>query len=181
METNTVCVLVAATREGPEFAIPEIPPTKVAPPAPLSGLRRYTLCAPKSAIANCEPSGVSDKPRHPAFGGGPPGGWMFPAFEPPMLATLVRTLPEGPEWEYELKLDGYRLEAIKQGDNVRLYSRRGNDFTKKFARNRDERFEDQRKFLYPGRGACIVRTEYHYDVGGGFSDACANGVYHSTS
>jgi DNA ligase D-like protein (predicted ligase) len=56
------------------------------------------------------------------------------AFEPPMLATLVRTLPEGPVWEYELKLDGYRLEAIKDGDKVRLYSRRGNDFTKKFAR-----------------------------------------------
>ena len=55
-------------------------------------------------------------------------------FVPPMLATLVRALPEGPEWEYELKLDGYRLQAIKDGDKVRLYSRRGNDFTKKFAR-----------------------------------------------
>ena len=41
-----------------------------------------------------------------------------------MLARLVRTLPEGPEWEYELKLDGYRLEAIKDADKVRLYSRR---------------------------------------------------------
>ena len=51
-----------------------------------------------------------------------------------MLAKLVRTLPEGPEWEYELKLDGYRLEAVKQGEKVRLYSRRGNDFTRKFAR-----------------------------------------------
>lgn len=55
-----------------------------------------------------------------------------PSFVPPMLARLVRTLPEGPEWEYELKLDGYRLEAIKNGDKLRLYSRRGNDFTKKF-------------------------------------------------
>jgi DNA ligase D-like protein (predicted ligase) len=55
-------------------------------------------------------------------------------FVPPMLATLVRTLPEGPQWEYELKLDGYRLEAVKHGDKVRLYSRRGNDFTKKFTR-----------------------------------------------
>ena len=51
-----------------------------------------------------------------------------------MLATPVRTLPEGPEWEYELKLDGYRLEAIKDGDRVRLYSRRGTDFTGRFAR-----------------------------------------------
>jgi bifunctional non-homologous end joining protein LigD len=30
-----------------------------------------------------------------------------------MLATLVRTLPEGPEWEYELKLDGYRLDGAR--------------------------------------------------------------------
>lgn len=57
-----------------------------------------------------------------------------PEFVAPMLATLVRTLPEGPQWEYELKLDGYRLQAVKQGDKVRLYSRRGSDFTKKFAR-----------------------------------------------
>jgi DNA ligase D-like protein (predicted ligase) len=55
-------------------------------------------------------------------------------FVPPMLATLVKTLPEGPQWEYELKLDGYRLQAVKQGDRVRLYSRLGNDFTRKFAR-----------------------------------------------
>src|SRR5437016_1969675 len=56
-----------------------------------------------------------------------------PVFVTPMLATLVKTLPEGPQWEYELKLDGYRLQAIKHGDKVRLYSRRGSDFTKKFA------------------------------------------------
>src|SRR5262249_17862348 len=57
-----------------------------------------------------------------------------PQFIPPMLARLVRTLPEGPGWEYELKLDGYRLQVIKDGDKVRLYSRRGNDFTRKFAK-----------------------------------------------
>jgi len=51
-----------------------------------------------------------------------------------MLATLVRTLPEGREWEYELKLDGYRLQAIKIGEDMRLYSRRGSDFTKKFGK-----------------------------------------------
>ena len=57
-----------------------------------------------------------------------------PRFVPPMLASLVPNLPEGPEWEYELKLNGYRLQAIKHGDQVRLYSRRGNDFTKRFLR-----------------------------------------------
>jgi DNA ligase D-like protein (predicted ligase) len=57
-----------------------------------------------------------------------------PSFIPPMLARLVRTLPEGPGWEYELKLDGYGLQATKDGEKMRLLSRRGNDFTRKFAK-----------------------------------------------
>jgi len=27
----------------------------------------------------------------------------------------VSRLPEGPEWTYEIKLDGYRLEAVRSG------------------------------------------------------------------
>jgi ATP-dependent DNA ligase len=34
-------------------------------------------------------------------------------------------------WTYELKLDGYRLEAVKTRYWLELYSRRGNDLTKK--------------------------------------------------
>jgi ATP-dependent DNA ligase len=55
------------------------------------------------------------------------------AFVPPMLAKLVRTLPEGPGWSFEVKFDGYRIEAIKNGPEVRLQSRRDSDFTKRFA------------------------------------------------
>ena len=51
-----------------------------------------------------------------------------------MLAKLVRALPEGPGWSLEVKFDGYRIEAIKNGSNVRLLSRRGNDFTKRFVK-----------------------------------------------
>src|SRR5246500_5845529 len=74
--TNTLCALVAATREGPEFKYPATPPTKTFDPlfAPPSGLMRYTFCAPKSATTNCVLSGVSAIPRSPAFGGGPFGG-----------------------------------------------------------------------------------------------------------
>src|SRR5436190_19572470 len=57
-----------------------------------------------------------------------------PSFIPPMLAKLVRALPQGPDWSIEVKFDGYRIEAIKNGSNVRLFSRRGNDFTKRFAK-----------------------------------------------
>src|SRR5947207_10605022 len=49
-----------------------------------------------------------------------------------MKAVLVSELPTGSEWMYEVKLDGYRAEAIKDGDRVRLCSSRGNDFTSDF-------------------------------------------------
>ncbi len=44
----------------------------------------------------------------------------------------VATLPEGPAWTYELKLDGYRLEAVKTRGKVTLYSRRRNILNRKF-------------------------------------------------
>lgn len=50
----------------------------------------------------------------------------------PQLATLVDEPPAGDEWVHEIKFDGYRLLALKQGDNLRLMTRRGNDWTNKF-------------------------------------------------
>jgi ATP-dependent DNA ligase len=41
-------------------------------------------------------------------------------------------IPEGPEWTYEVKLDGYRLEAVKSKRAVTLYSRRKNVLNQKF-------------------------------------------------
>lgn len=45
----------------------------------------------------------------------------------------VKVLPTGKEWSYEVKLDGYRLEAVKNAGEVLLYSRRRNLLTEKFA------------------------------------------------
>src|SRR3984885_13440985 len=39
---------------------------------------------------------------------------------------------EGDLWTYELKLDGYRIEAVKTGGKVTLYSRRGTDLSTRF-------------------------------------------------
>jgi bifunctional non-homologous end joining protein LigD len=44
-------------------------------------------------------------------------------FIEPMLLLVAETLPEGPGWAYELKLDGYRALAIKTDGQVRLRSR----------------------------------------------------------
>jgi DNA ligase D-like protein (predicted ligase) len=49
-----------------------------------------------------------------------------------MECLAVTTLPDGPEWTYEIKLDGFRLEAVKTDGKVTLYSRRGNVLNQKF-------------------------------------------------
>lgn len=48
------------------------------------------------------------------------------------LARLVNTVPEGNDWLYEMKYDGYRIMAFVEGNSVRLQSRNGNDYTKRF-------------------------------------------------
>ena len=40
-----------------------------------------------------------------------------------MTATLVQTVPEGPDWMYEVKLDGYRALILKSGSHVQIRSR----------------------------------------------------------
>jgi bifunctional non-homologous end joining protein LigD len=44
----------------------------------------------------------------------------------------VAKLPEGPDWEYEIKFDGYRALGIKGTGHARLMSRNGNDFSARF-------------------------------------------------
>ncbi|WP_444644828.1 DNA ligase D [Caproiciproducens sp. R1] len=48
------------------------------------------------------------------------------------LARLVSTVPEGEDWLYEVKYDGYRILAFLKGNNVRLQTRSGNDYTDRF-------------------------------------------------
>jgi bifunctional non-homologous end joining protein LigD len=40
-----------------------------------------------------------------------------------MMALPRSALPSGPQWTYEVKWDGYRTIAVKDGGRVRLYSR----------------------------------------------------------
>jgi bifunctional non-homologous end joining protein LigD len=46
--------------------------------------------------------------------------------------TAVTQLPEGEEWIYEVKWDGYRVLALKDGDIVRLLSLKQRDLTTDF-------------------------------------------------
>jgi DNA ligase D-like protein (predicted ligase) len=49
-----------------------------------------------------------------------------------MECLPVSEVPEGPDWTYELKLDGYRLEVVQSQKETTLYSRRRNILNKKF-------------------------------------------------
>ena len=49
-----------------------------------------------------------------------------------MLLLRTDTLPEGPEWQYELKLDGYRAVAFKASGRIWLRSRNNNDFSLRY-------------------------------------------------
>jgi bifunctional non-homologous end joining protein LigD len=53
----------------------------------------------------------------------------LPAFFTPMIAQRADRLPEGNEWTYELKLDGYRALLFKDGARVWLRSRNDKDLT----------------------------------------------------
>jgi DNA ligase D-like protein (predicted ligase) len=57
---------------------------------------------------------------------------MRARFVPPMAAELVDRLPEGDDWMYELKLDGYRALVIKNGDEVQVRSRNDKDLTRSY-------------------------------------------------
>jgi bifunctional non-homologous end joining protein LigD len=53
-------------------------------------------------------------------------------FIEPMKARLAESPPHGDDWIYEIKFDGFRALAFKNGDDVRLLSRNEKDFGEKF-------------------------------------------------
>jgi len=53
-------------------------------------------------------------------------------FFEPMLCLAVETLPEGPAWQYEVKLDGYRAIGVRTRSGVELWSRNKRDFSRRF-------------------------------------------------
>lgn len=53
-------------------------------------------------------------------------------FIEPMECVLVSQLPEGADWAYEVKLDGYRAIGVKTSRDTILYSRNAKNFNKRF-------------------------------------------------
>ena len=68
------------------------------------------------------------------------------AFDP-CLPTRATKVPAGADWIHEIKHDGYRLTVLRDGAKVRLFTKNGHDWTKRFPliaesalRNRNKSF-----------------------------------------
>jgi bifunctional non-homologous end joining protein LigD len=56
----------------------------------------------------------------------------MPDFIAPMLATLVAAPFDDPDWSFEIKWDGFRVEAVIDKDDVRLWTRGQQDAARYF-------------------------------------------------
>jgi bifunctional non-homologous end joining protein LigD len=62
----------------------------------------------------------------------------FPGFIEPALATSIDRVPSGERWIHEIKFDGYRVQLHLANETVRIFTRRGHDWTKRFKKIADE-------------------------------------------
>jgi bifunctional non-homologous end joining protein LigD len=56
----------------------------------------------------------------------------FPGFIAPALASKIGKVPTGDRWVHEIKFDGYRVQLHIANDDIKIFTRRGNDWTKRF-------------------------------------------------
>ncbi|TFV36949.1 non-homologous end-joining DNA ligase [Bradyrhizobium niftali] len=56
----------------------------------------------------------------------------FPGFIEPALATAVEKVPSGARWIHEIKFDGYRVQVHLANEEVKVFTRRGHDWTNRF-------------------------------------------------
>ena len=55
-------------------------------------------------------------------------------FIEPCLPTDARTVPAGSQWAYEIKHDGFRFICRRDRDRVRVFCRRGHEWTERVPR-----------------------------------------------
>src|SRR5882757_4752825 len=65
----------------------------------------------------------------------PPAGGIkanYPGFIEPASATSIDKVPGGERWVHEIKFDGYRVQVHLRDAAVKVFTRRGNDWTNRF-------------------------------------------------
>jgi bifunctional non-homologous end joining protein LigD len=80
-------------------------------------------------------------------------------FIEPCLPSPARELPRGPDWLHEIKHDGYRMMVHRDEAAVRLFTRRGYDWTNRFPAIANAASGVRAKsFLIDGKAVCCDET-----------------------
>jgi bifunctional non-homologous end joining protein LigD len=58
----------------------------------------------------------------------------LPGFIEPALASGIDKVPAGERWIHEIKFDGYRVQAHIANADVKIFTRNGHDWTKRFGK-----------------------------------------------
>ena len=56
----------------------------------------------------------------------------FPGFIASALASSIDKVPSGERWIHEIKFDGYRVQVHLANEAVKVFTRRGHDWTNRF-------------------------------------------------
>jgi bifunctional non-homologous end joining protein LigD len=122
-----------------EAAAPGREPTAAATTSVLSGRDTTAITAAPDAVWQGNGEVASERPASHGKRRDPDretsrktGNNELPNFAVPQLATLTDALPQGKDWLFEVKFDGYRALAAASGDRVRIYTRNGNDWTDRY-------------------------------------------------
>ena len=62
----------------------------------------------------------------------------FPGFVEPALASSIERVPTGARWIHEIKFDGYRVQVHLANEAVKVFTRRGHDWTNRFKKVADD-------------------------------------------
>nr|WP_249804376.1 MULTISPECIES: non-homologous end-joining DNA ligase [unclassified Bradyrhizobium] len=62
----------------------------------------------------------------------------FPGFVEPALASSIERVPSGARWIHEIKFDGYRVQVHLANQAVKVFTRRGHDWTHRFKKVADD-------------------------------------------
>ncbi|WLA74218.1 non-homologous end-joining DNA ligase [Bradyrhizobium diazoefficiens] len=62
----------------------------------------------------------------------------FPGFVEPALASSIEKVPSGARWIHEIKFDGYRAQVHLANEAVKVFTRRGHDWTNRFKKVADD-------------------------------------------
>jgi bifunctional non-homologous end joining protein LigD len=87
----------------------------------------------------------------------------YPGFIEPALASSITKVPSGERWVHEVKFDGYRVQVHLANESIRVFTRRGHDWTNRFKKIAGDAW-------HIGAGSAIIDGEVVVPAADGTTD-----------